>query len=264
MHLHCPDKEVSFINKASHVINITITNTTIESKTLSFGWGFKLDNERISLRIENCFIRSSWIYIFLSQPAVIRNCTFHGDARTDNTASLEVMSRNKREDEYGLIDCGSSNITMRNVVVRDNVGRRILGFYTCNVQIADSRFTNNNSTSVIESHHSKLKIENSHFLNNTNKWGVIVLNINSKAHVINSTFTENKGEAGGMYLYDSEAHVVNSTFTGNKGEKAGGIYVLLRLRVQNRRTKWNFPLNFRTMRKLSELYSGIFQTQLSG
>ena len=41
-------------------------------------------------------------------------------------------------------------------------------------------------------------------------------------------------------------------------------YVLLRLRVQNRRTKWNFPLNFRTMRKLSELYSGIFQTQLSG
>ena len=42
------------------------------------------------------------------------------------------------------------------------------------------------------------------------------------------------------------------------------IYVLLRLRVQNRRTKWNFPLNFRTMRKLSELYSGIFQTQSSG
>ena len=42
------------------------------------------------------------------------------------------------------------------------------------------------------------------------------------------------------------------------------IYVLLRLRVQNRRTKWNFPLNFRTMRKLSELYSRIFQTQLSG
>ena len=38
----------------------------------------------------------------------------------------------------------------------------------------------------------------------------------------------------------------------------------LRLRVQNRRTKWNFPLNFRTMRKLSELYSGIFQTQSSG
>ena len=30
------------------------------------------------------------------------------------------------------------------------------------------------------------------------------------------------------------------------------------------RAKWNFPLNFRTMRKLSDLYSGIFQTQSSG
>ena len=42
------------------------------------------------------------------------------------------------------------------------------------------------------------------------------------------------------------------------------IYVSLRLRMQNRRKKWNFPLNFRTMRKLSDLYSGIFQTQSSG
>ena len=41
-------------------------------------------------------------------------------------------------------------------------------------------------------------------------------------------------------------------------------YVSLRLRVQNRRKKWNFPLNFRTMHKLSDLYSGIFQTQSSG
>ena len=36
-------------------------------------------------------------------------------------------------------------------------------------------------------------------------------------------------------------------------------YVSLQLRVQNRRRKWNFPLNFRTMCKLSECYSGIFQ-----
>ena len=42
------------------------------------------------------------------------------------------------------------------------------------------------------------------------------------------------------------------------------IYVSLRLHVQNRRKKWNFPLNFRTMRKLSDLYSRIFQTQSSG
>ena len=42
------------------------------------------------------------------------------------------------------------------------------------------------------------------------------------------------------------------------------IYVSLRLRVQNQRKKWNFLLNFFTMRKLSDLYSGIFQTQSSG
>ena len=42
------------------------------------------------------------------------------------------------------------------------------------------------------------------------------------------------------------------------------LYVSLHLRVQNRRKKWNFLLNFCTMRKLSDLYSGIFQTQSSG
>ena len=42
------------------------------------------------------------------------------------------------------------------------------------------------------------------------------------------------------------------------------IYVSLRLCMQNQRKKWNFPLNFRTMHKLSDLYSGIFQTQSSG
>ena len=48
------------------------------------------------------------------------------------------------------------------------------------------------------------------------------------------------------------------------GKEHTHTYVSLRLRVQNQRTKWNFPLNFRTMHKLSELYSGIFQTQSSG
>ena len=37
------------------------------------------------------------------------------------------------------------------------------------------------------------------------------------------------------------------------------IYVSLQLLVQNRRRKWNFPLNFHTMCKLSGRYSGIFQ-----
>ena len=36
-------------------------------------------------------------------------------------------------------------------------------------------------------------------------------------------------------------------------------YVSLQLRMQNRRRKWNFPLNFCTMHKLYEHYSRIFQ-----
>ena len=40
-------------------------------------------------------------------------------------------------------------------------------------------------------------------------------------------------------------------------------YLSLQLRMQNRRKKWNFLLNFWTRRKLSECYSGIFQTQSS-
>ena len=47
-------------------------------------------------------------------------------------------------------------------------------------------------------------------------------------------------------------------------EWAPTLYISLHLCVQNRRKKWNFPLNFRTMHKLSDLYSGIFQTQSSG
>ena len=41
---------------------------------------------------------------------------------------------------------------------------------------------------------------------------------NSKAHVIDSTLTENKGEyTGGIYLSDSKARVINSNLTGNMG-----------------------------------------------
>ena len=34
-------------------------------------------------------------------------------------------------------------------------------------------------------------------------------------------------------------------------------YVSLQLRLQNRRRKWNFPLNFCTMRKLSAVFQNI-------
>ena len=122
-------------------------------------------------------------------------------------------------------DCWQSNITIVNMVVRDNVGRG-MSFESCNVQITDSHFTNNGVImALIEGIYSELKIENSHFLNNTNTYGTIRFHLNSKVHVTNSTFTGNKGEtAGGIILYEnSKANVINSTLTGNQGEYAGGI-----------------------------------------
>ena len=244
MHLHGPDKVLVFENKASHVINITITRTTIDNTDLTFS----TLNSRISFHIENCFIhssliglsslsqpvvirncfiRSSLIHIDESkQPIIIRNCTFHGNTTTDNTTSLEVMSGTKVVKEYSLISCLLSSIIMVNVAVRDSVGPG-MWFTSCNVQITGSHFTNNNLTALMYSHHSEFKIEKSHFINNRNINGEIRLNWNSKAHVINSTFTGNKGKkAGGIYLeYHSEANVTNSTFTANKGEWAGGIYL---------------------------------------
>ena len=72
------------------------------------------------------------------------------------------------------------------------------------------------------------------------QWCFIFVNETNQAHCFKHIYTE---RYTCMYTY---------------------IYVSLRLRVQNWRKKWNFPLNFRTMRKLSDLYSGIFQTQSSG
>ena len=74
-------------------------------------------------------------------------------------------------------------------------------------------------------------------------------------------FSKNS-DIGKSIVLNAETYILNDTTQFREDLKV--IYVSLRLCVQNRRTKWNFPLNFRTMRKLSELYSGIFQTQSSG
>ena len=232
VHLHCPDKEVIFTNKASHVINITITNTTIESTTLSFGdWRFnKLDTERVSIRIENCFIRSSHIFFLeFFQPVVIRNCTFHGDTRTDNITSPEVMSRNKLENEYRLIYCYRSNITMVNVVVRGNVRRR-MGFYFCNLQIIDSRFTNNNFTEGrISSGGITLFWSNARVINSTftgNQGHTLVVMRQSYATTVGCQFLYNavKSKGAAVHVSDrSEYHDQGSSFTDNVAGEGGKI-----------------------------------------
>ena len=59
------------------------------------------------------------------------------------------------------------------------------------------------------------------------------------------------------YYVSTKNDIMNKTH--NVNVFYNNIYVSLRLHVQNQRKKWNFLLNFHTMRKLSDLYSRIFQ-----
>ena len=81
-------------------------------------------------------------------------------------------------------------------------------------------------------------------------------------------------------IMNDEAHNLRATFFFNKLVSHSQNIVLIPVRYSRivhilsifqcicltslTRAKWNFPLNFQTMRKLSDLYSGIFQTQSSG
>ena len=66
--------------------------------------------------------------------------------------------------------------------------------------------------------------------------------------------------------YSQSDYIAESRLVMRHNNQVEGIfvYVSLRFHLQNRRTKLNFQLNFRTMCKLSDLYSGVFQTQSSG
>ena len=68
-------------------------------------------------------------------------------------------------------------------------------------------------------------------------------------------------EVNALMLEFSDMHDSQAVHSGKAEIERSGYfkYVSLQLRVQNRKRKWNFPLNFRTMRKLYECYSGIFQ-----
>ena len=129
MYLHSPDGKLTFYNHASHVINITIRNTTIDDTELEF------NGSNISLRIENSaipFPRMSFHGPSESdQPILIRNCTFDEDTASElklnrqtflsfEETSVEFYSCDfiglKNEDR--LIYGSESNITMMNVDVQ--------------------------------------------------------------------------------------------------------------------------------------------------
>ena len=162
MHLHSPDRKFTFHNSASHVINITITNTTIEETFLEF------NGSNISVRIENSLIRSSPIEFYgfsdSDQIVVVQNCTFDevtakknstssalksGSLLSFNGTNVQLYSCNfTRIKGYSQsMRCSEGNITMMNVVVSGIEGD-FMNTKDCNVHMTNSHFADNNGSQV--------------------------------------------------------------------------------------------------------------------
>ena len=264
MHLNSPDQKFTFHNSASHVINITITNTTIEETFLEF------NGHNISVRIENSLIRSSPIEFYgfsdSDQIVVVQNCTFDevsakknstssvlksGSLLSFNGTNVQLYSCNFTEIKHCSLSmfCLEGNVTMMDVVA-NGIEADFMNTKDCNVHMANSHFADNNGSRLISIDDGSFTMENSHFSNNTSKYNGIVFLNNSKARVINSTISGNKGDqaggidlidssvkmvsciltrnrgfAGGIHLKGSSVRVINSTFSGNQGGRIGGIDV---------------------------------------
>ena len=251
MHLHHPGERYSFDNVASDVINITITNTTIDDVELRF------IGRNVSLRIENSFILSSRMDFWQhSYPIIIYNCTV-----SKNTSKLYnllsfvnsvVQFLNCTFIGQNTIDCHSGNVTMTTTTIKGNM-RNFLKTEKCNVAIRSSYFIDNtdlrltpigsngwisncvfsnNSWAILNVEQGKLIIGNSQFLNNTNQDGeIITVREGCVGDIINSTFTGNEAMAGTALRIHHRSHVTTSGcwFLGNiaKG-KGGAIYVSYR------------------------------------
>ena len=255
MYLRLPDEWYSFDNVASDVINITITNTTIEDIEMRF------TGRNVSLRIENSFIFSSRMDFWQhSSPITIHNCTFDKGA---NKYSLLSFSNSAAQflnctfTGIKTIDCYDSHVTMTTTIIKGNVGN-FLKTKQCNVAITSSDFMDNmdihltsigsnglisncvfsnNSGAILNVEQGKLIIKNSQFLNNTNQDGeIITIKEGCKADVINSTFTGNEavdGAALGIY-HRSHVTTAGCWFLGNIAKGRGGaIYVSYRSRYMD-------------------------------
>ena len=190
MHLHSPDHQFTFKNLAAHVINITITNTTVEETKLTFSGG------NISVRIENSLIQSSPMH----SHDLSKSVTATKKPRSSAFKSLSFKGTNVQLysshftgiKAYHSMLCSEGNMTLMDVSANGIEGDFMIS-KQCNVQITNSHFTENNGFSLISVREGKLIMENSHFINNTSKYKGIVYLKDSEAHLISSTFTRNQG-----------------------------------------------------------------------
>ena len=224
MHLHSPGQWVYVQNRASRVINITITNTTIKETRL---WS---TGNNIHIHIENSFIRSSEIESW-SNPIVFRNCSFYGDTKLDNTAtSLQTsyepvcLSFTYTVVEFyncnftttpewfdRIIFCYSSNITMMNVKVRDNDGR-FMETENCNVQIRDSHFRNNKARELLSYKSSNINMMNVTVRDNE---GYFMKTEECSIQIVHRELKNNKGSE--LFSDRSNITIMNMIVRGNEG-----------------------------------------------
>ena len=235
MNLHNADQKLTFRSLTSHLIGITITNTTIEDIELFF------DGDNISILIENSIIQ--YPQISSSQPVIFHNCIFSGDTDTSSEltphkmiylfvsyTTAEFYNCNvtginiNRNDKFMI--CFYGNVTMLNVAARQNEGI-FLQTEECNVQITDSYFRNNKGPKLLYVRENQLTFKNSHLSNNTNEYGEIFL-YESNAHMVNSSFTRNQGvNSGSVTAVSSHLTTEGCQFLKNTAKaKGGAIHVI--------------------------------------
>ena len=248
--IYCPQRRFIFQNLVFHVINITITNTTIEDTKMKF------NGSNISLVVDNSLIRSSKMDFTSTKNITITNSRIdetelqltgsnislriedslihlseigfhelsHANAQFSNCSfQFPISSDTGHETTDNFIHCFRSNVTVELSVVREHVGS-IMKAEECDVKISHCVF-GNNSGSILKAEKSKFRIENSQFLNNTNDVAeIITISEQSNVVVVNSTFSGNRGVGGGALRVQDQSVLKTAQcwFVENIGKKRGG------------------------------------------
>ena len=185
--------------------------------------------DNISVHIENSFILSSGISSW-KNPIVFRNCNFFGErditAASQHRSNIQmyfwlentivefhncnfigIMAPRWRD---RIVNCGSSSITMMNVIVKDNDGQ-FLNTEGCNITMKDTIVTDNKGH-FIKAEESNVEITHSDFRNNK---GFFMETQGCNVQITHSVFGDNKGLQ--LFSVSSDITMMNITVRDNEG-----------------------------------------------
>ena len=227
MYLH--NKGIDFRNLGSHIINITITNTTIEVARLWFGRdnmrititnttieetylridGFRSSN--ISVHIENSFVRSR--HVSSGSHIVFRNCSFTG-AKLDNTTSSQpIMSNGWLSFSNVIVEFYNCNITGM-TTRKDGLSVRLSFDELIHCDSSNITMINvtvrDNEEHFMRTEGCKVQIIYSDFRNNN---GLELFSDRSNITIMNLIFRDNKGRF--MSTEHCNVQITHSVFGNN-------------------------------------------------